>query len=164
MMIVYRISSLLFGASLLALALGATAVPLAHAEDGPVGGEVMVILAKEEAGPIDAKLKQLAPLQKPPFNGFKSMTVLSTASIEINEGKNASVDLPNGGKLQLKLVQRMPDGRHKVELSIVRPGKQDAVMTVVASGETFFIAGQKYEGGTLVIGVRVGNATSPGKK
>lgn len=164
MMLALRISSLFFRASLVALALAATPVPISYAAEGPVGGEVMVILAKEEPGAIDAKLKQLAPLQKPPFNGFKSMTVLSTAAIEINEGKNASVDLPNGGKLQLKLVQRMPDGRHKVELSIARPGKQDAVMTVVASGETFFIAGQKYEGGTLVIGVRVGTASSPGKK
>ena len=166
-MLTLRISPLLFRASLISLVLGASAVPVAYAADAPVGGEVMVILAKKEPGAFDAKLKQLAPLQNPPFDGFKSMTVLSSAEISISESKTASVDLPNGGKLELKLVQRMPDGRHKVELSLARPGKQNTVMTVVASGEMFFIAGQKHEGGTLVIGVRVGSggaAGTPGKQ
>jgi hypothetical protein len=135
-------------------------VPLAFAE-APVKGEVLVILAKEEAGEVDARLKQLPALQKPPFNGYKSMKVLSQKGVELAGERAATVALPNGRTLQLTLLERMPDGRHKVQVSINRPGKQDylPLLTVMASGEPFFVAGQSYEGGTLVIGVRVGGDT-----
>ena len=141
------------------LALGAAR--LAHAaDDAPVKGEVLVILAKEAEGEYDPKLKKLPALQKPPFNAFKSMSVLSTTGIELTSDKDATVPLPNGRTLQLKLLERMPDGRHKVQVSINRPGKQDylPLLTVIASGEPFFVAGQSHAGGTLVIGVRVGGA------
>jgi len=130
------------------------------AADAPVKSQVLVILAKEEPGEVDPKLKQLRALQKPPFNGFKSMKVLSTSDVELSNDKAATVSLPNGRTLQIKLLARMPDGRNKVQVSINRPDKQDylPLLTVIASGEPFFVAGQRYEGGTLVIGVRVGDA------
>jgi hypothetical protein len=132
---------------------------LATAENS-VKGEVWVVLAKEEAGEIDAKLKEVRALQKPPFNTFKSMKVLSTSEVQLSGDHAATLDLPNGRTLQLKLVESMADGRNKVQVSINRPGKQDylPLLTVIASGEPFFVAGQRYQGGTLVIGVRVGNA------
>ena len=52
----------------------------------------------------------------------------------------------------------MSDGRHKVLVSIKNPGKKDKEITVNASAEPFFVAGEKHEGGTLVIIVRVGGA------
>lgn len=134
-------------------------VPAAHAlAEAPVNGEVLVILAKEEAGEIDERLKRLPALQKPPFNGFKSMKVLSTTTVELTTEDDATVALPNGRTLQLKLLERMPDGRNKVQVSINRPGKQDylPLLTVIASDEPFFVAGQSHAGGTLVIGVRIG--------
>lgn len=139
------------------------AAPLARAADAPVKGEVLVILAKEAEGPYDAKLKQMPALQKPPFNAYKSMSVLSTNAVELTADKDATVALPNGRTLQLKLLERMADGRHKIQVSINRPGKQDylPLLTVIASGEPFFVAGQSHAGGTLVIGVRVGET---GKK
>ena len=56
-------------------------------------------------------------------------------------------------------VQKLKDGRFRLSLSINRPGQRDylPVMTVVAApGDPFFVAGQKHDGGTLIIGVRVG--------
>jgi hypothetical protein len=129
-------------------------VPLAQAES-PVKGEVLVILAKEAAGEFDPKLKKLPALQKPPFSSFKSMTVLSESAIELTAERATTISLPNGRTLQLTLLERMADGRHKVQVSINRPGKQDALLTIVASNEPFFVAGQSLEGGTLVIGVRI---------
>ena len=141
------------------------AVPLLASQaraDEKVGGEVLVILAKEAEGEFDAKLKQMPALQKPPFNSFKSMTVLSTTQIELSADKTPTVELPNGRTLQLKLLERMADGRHKVQVSINRPGKQDylPLLTVIASGEPFFVAGQSHAGGYLVIGVRVSSAAA----
>lgn len=136
------------------LALGASAA---------VKGEVLVILAKEDAGDIDQKLKELHALQKAPFSGFKSMKVLSTNEVELSGEHAATVELHNGRTLQLTLLESMADGRHKVQVSINRPGKQDylPLLTVIASGEPFFVAGQRYQGGTLVIGVRVGATPKP---
>ena len=128
---------------------------MARAADVPVKGEVLVILAKEAAGEYDPKLKQLPALQKAPFNGFKSMKVLSTTAIELSADKDVSVSLPNGGTLQLKLLERMPDGRHKLLVSVNKPGKQGTQVTMIASGEPFFVGGPSHEGGTLVMGVRV---------
>lgn len=130
----------------------------ALAADATVKGQVLVILAKEEAGPVDDQLKKLQALQKAPFNAYKSMQVLSTHDVEVGADKAALVELPNGRTLQLKLLERMSDGRHKVQVSINRPGKSDylPLLTVIVSSEPFFVAGQSYQGGTLVIGVRVG--------
>jgi hypothetical protein len=137
-----------------------TALPASAQE--PVKGEVLVVLAKEAAGPIDAKLKSIAALQKPPFNGFGSMELLGTTAITLTDSEPATVELPNGRKLQIKLVERMADGRHKVSVSINRPDKQDylPLLTVIASGEPFFVAGQRHAGGTLVIGVQIGSKAS----
>ena len=144
----------------LALGLGLlwlAAAPHAHAA-GATKGEVLVILAKEETGAIDDKLKALRALQKPPLSAFKSMKVLSTTAVEISIEHPATVELPNGRTLQIKLLESMPDGRNKVQVSINRPGKQEYLQkaTVNVSDEPFFVAGQRYEGGTLVIGVRLG--------
>jgi len=155
-----NLSRMLLAAPILVGVLAITASRPALAADAPVKGEVLVILAKEAAGEYDPKLKQLPALQKPPFSAFKSMSVLSTTAIELVAEKDATVELPNGRTLQLKLLERMPDGRHKVQVSINRPGKQDylPLLTVIASGEPFFVAGQSHAGGTLVIGVRVGSS------
>lgn len=131
-----------------------------------VKGEVLVVLAKEAEGPIDAKLKPIDALQKPPFNSFKSMELLATHPIVLTDSAPATVELPNGRTLQIKLVERMPDGRHKVSVSINRPDKQDylPLLTVIASGEPFFVAGQKHAGGTLVIGVQIGSKSGKPSK
>jgi hypothetical protein len=155
------------GAALIAPALLTAALAAApvRADDGKVSGEVIVVLAKEAEGEYDPKLKQMPALQKPPFNSFKSMKVLSTTQVELAVDKTPTVELPNGRSLQLKLLERMPDGRHKVQVSINKGGKQDylPLLTVIASGEPFFVAGQSYEGGTLVIGVKVGAAPAAKK-
>ncbi len=128
------------------------------AAEGPVKGEVLVVLAKEAAGPVDPKLKEITALQKPPFDSFGSKELLATHSVELTDEQPASVDLPNGRSLRLTLVERMADGRHKVQVSINRPDKNDylPLLTVIASGEPFFVAGQQHAGGTLVIGVKIG--------
>ena len=126
----------------------------------PVEGEVMVVLASEDVGAIEPALERIAALRKPPFDRFKSMKLLSRAAVKLDDGKPVTVALPNGRQLQLELLERMPDGRHKVQVSINRPDKKDylPVLQVKASGEPFFVAGQKYQGATLVIGVRVGGS------
>ncbi len=124
-----------------------------------VSGEVLVVLASEQKGAIAPELASIPALRKPPFSAFQSMRVLSRSGVELRVGHAVSVALPNGRRLELKLTERLDDGRSKVRLSINRPNQKDylPLLEVIASpGEPFFVAGQKHEGGTLVIGVRVG--------
>jgi hypothetical protein len=123
-----------------------------------VPAEVLVVLAKEEEGEIDPALKKLTALRRPPFNSFRSMKVLSRPKLTLTPGKDAFVSLPNGRRLKLTLLRVMPDGRYKVRAAINRPNKSDylPLLQVVASaGDPFFVAGQGYQGGTLVVGVTV---------
>ena len=57
----------------------------------------------------------------------------------------------------LRLLGSSRDGRHRVEVSINKPNKQDylPLLTVLASKQPFFVAGQSFKGGTLIIGVRL---------
>ena len=123
-----------------------------------VPAEVLVVLAKEDEGKIDPALKNLTALRRPPFNSFRSMKILSRPKLTLTPGKDAFVSLPNGRRLKLTLLRVMPDGRYKVRAAINRPNKSDylPLLQVVASaGDPFFVAGQSYQGGTLVVGVTV---------
>lgn len=123
-----------------------------------VPAEVLVVLAKEEPGEVDPELKKLTALRRPPFNSFRSMKILSRPKLTLTPGKDALVPLPNGRRMKLTLLRVMPDGRYKVKAAINRPDKADylPLLQVVASaGDPFFVAGQTYQGGTLVVGVTV---------
>lgn len=152
---------LLLGALLGSSVASAQSSNLVRSDRAPSGGvpaEVLVVLAKEEAGSIDPELKKLTALRRPPFNSFRSMQILSKPKVKLTPGKDAVVSLPNGRRLKLALLQIMPDGRYKMKVSINRPDKSDylPLLQVVASaGDPFFVAGQTYKGGTLVVGVTV---------
>lgn len=127
-------------------------------------GEVFVVLAKAEPGTIDPALRSVTALREPPFNSYQSMQVLTRNDVALQPGQPVMVSLPNGRKLQLELLERSADGRFKVRVSINLPGKRDylPLLEVMASaGEPFFVAGQKHEGGTLVIGVLIGKRATP---
>ncbi|MCA9602220.1 MAG: hypothetical protein KC417_09360, partial [Myxococcales bacterium] len=133
---------------------------VALADDAATHGEVLIVLAKEEAGEIDPALKDMPALRRPPFSAFKSMKLLGRPPISLVPKKPTEVDLPNGRKLQIILESTLPDGRFRVRVSINRPEKKDylPLLQVIASpGDPFFVAGQSHQGGTLVIGVRVGD-------
>ncbi|MEM9192370.1 MAG: hypothetical protein AAGF12_24560 [Myxococcota bacterium] len=140
-------------------ALGLFFVPGLAAAQNSVAGEVMVVLAKEDAGTIDPTLRNMPALRRPPFDSFRSMQVLSRPRVQLRVNTPATVNLPNGRRVQIVLQQVMPNGRYRVRVSINRPEQNDylPLLQVVASpGDPFFVAGQSHQGGTLVIGVRVG--------
>lgn len=122
----------------------------------PVQAEVVVILAKEAAGTIDASLESMTALQRAPFNAFRTMTILDRKNERLRAGRDQDIRLPNGRTLRVQLQRVMPDGRYRVRVSIDRP-EADAylpLLQVVASpGDPFFVAGQSHDGGTLVIGI-----------
>lgn len=155
------IITLLLGAWLQGAAVsaqGSSLVRSDRASPTSVPAEVLVVLAKEEEGKVDPQLSKLTALRRPPFNSFRSMKILSRPKLTLTPGKDEIVSLPNGRRLKLTLLRVMPDGRYKVRAAINRPDKADylPLLQVVASaGDPFFVAGQSYLGGTLVVGVTV---------
>ena len=141
-----------------ALLLALFAVSPVRAEGG-VPSEIFIVLGSTEGSGIDPQLESLEALRKPPFDAFTKKALLKRVVLKLELGKESEVELPNGRRLRLVLLERLKDGRFRASVSINRPGQRDylPVMTVSAApGDPFFVAGQKHEGGTLVIGVRVG--------
>jgi hypothetical protein len=152
-----------FGKALLLATAATFALPVLAAAQSPIQGEVLVVLAKEQPGEIDPALRDVAALRRPPFNSFRSMRVIERPRVTLRINEPMTLDLPNGRRLQIVLQQVMPDGRYRVRVSINRPQQNDylpLLQVVAAPGDPFFVAGQRHEGGTLVIGVRVG-ASAP---
>jgi len=128
-------------------------------KNAAVVGEVLVLLATGEEGSVDPSLSKLRALKHAPFNEYKTIKLLNKSTVPLPVDQAVEVDLPKHRKLVLRLVSRLPDGRAKVQLSI-RRSNQKAYLplldVIASSGEPFFVAGQKFEGGTLLIGIRVG--------
>lgn len=148
-------------ASLLALVTLAAAGGVA-AQGGTassVEGEILIVLATREEGPIDPRLAAVPALRRSPFDVYRSMALLSSPRVRLRLGAAEVVELPNGRRMRLLLRQVTAEGRYRLQVSINRPGQRDYLpeMDVVASpGDPVFIAGQSYENGTLVIGIRLG--------
>jgi hypothetical protein len=141
-------------------AIAPVAMSRAEAQDPVhVSAQVMVIVAREIAGAIDPRLGTLTALRRPPFSSFGSMDIFAEHSVTLPLGTPVTIDLPNGRVMQLVLEEITPDGRNHVRVSINRRSQSDylPVLEVAApAGEPFFVAGQSFMGGTLVIGVNLG--------
>jgi hypothetical protein len=135
------------------------AAPPSTAPAASVTAQVVVILAREDGGTIDPRLEGLSALREPPFNAFHSMEVAAEHPLTLTQGVPVTFELPNGRIVQLVLEEITPDGRNHVRVSINRRDQSDylPVLEVAAPpGDPFFVAGQTYLGGTLVIGVSLG--------
>ncbi len=146
--------SALFGALLLVGGQKAAALP-------PIPAQVTIILGNSEGTGVSPELEKFEALKKPPFDAFAKKALLKRVDVAIEVGAAKEVELPNGRKLKLSILEKTKEGGYRVSVSINRPNQQDylPVVTVVAApGDPFFVAGQKYEGGTLIIGITVGKA------
>ncbi|HTU64047.1 MAG TPA: hypothetical protein VMF89_36525 [Polyangiales bacterium] len=135
----------------------------ALADEPPVPAEVLVVLASGDEGAVDASLSDIRALKHPPFNEYKTLKLLSRSKVQLPREQAVEIPLPNGRTLVLRLLKKLPDGRAKVQVSISRPNRPNhkeylPLLEVIAStGEPFFVAGQRYDGGTLVLGIRAGD-------
>lgn len=146
--------------SLVLMAAALSGAARAVAEDA-VPASVLIVLGSSQGGGTDPALSKIEALRKAPFDSFTKKSLLKRVDVKLVAGKDAELELPNGRRLRLGIVDRTSDGRFRVSVSINRPGKRDylPVMTVIAApGDPFFVAGQRHEGGTLIIGVIVGKA------
>ena len=136
-----------------------TATPVAS-----VNMEVIVLHATNDGTGIDPKIGKIPELSKPPFSSYNSYKLLDRPKIAVAKGAQSTVKLPNGRDMAVNLkdiiapVKKGEVTRYLVSTSIQKPGGNTflPLLEVTAkAGEWFFVAGQTYKGGVLVIGIKV---------
>jgi hypothetical protein len=160
---------------LLSIALGAGAAgrdaraddagaPPPGAVPAAVSAEVIVLHATNDGTGIDPKIGRMPELGKPPLSSYNSYKLLSRGTLVLAPGRATTTKLPNDGRLMvaLKSVQaskkKGDPERYVISESIEEPGGTTFLPLLevnAKAGETFFVAGQKYKGGVLVIGIKV---------
>jgi hypothetical protein len=135
-----------------------------EAEVKEVLAGVIVLHGTNDGKGIDPDIGDLPALKKPPFSAYNSYKLLEKYDLKLPKGEAKEKKLPDGGKLSL-LFKDVNRGKKKEDptkfvLSATiekADGKQflPGLDVNALKGEYFFIAGQKYNGGILVIGVKV---------
>jgi|ERR1700722_1921537 hypothetical protein len=120
-----------------------------------VNAEVVVLHATSVPGPgsVPAGMPQLT---KPPFSVFNTYRLLDKKIIPLQVGGTGPFTLPNTRVLQVTFVNQTPEKRFHIQVAINQPGgKSYLKLLEVTAGanETFFVAGQPYKDGILVLGI-----------
>jgi hypothetical protein len=132
--------------------------------EAAVAAEVIVLHATNDGTGIDPKIGKMPELGKPPFSSYNSYKLLDRSKLSLAKGSPGTAKLPNDGVLQVSLkeiVQPKAKGEPKrflVGASIQKPGGNSFLPLLevnAKAGETFFVAGQNYKGGVLVIGIKI---------
>lgn len=145
----------------------ASASASSSASDAPaaqVPAQIMVLHATNTDGGIDPRIGPLPQLKLPPFSAYNTYKLLGRHAITLATSRPDTTTLPNGRVLRTVLKAALPDQKYRVSASISRPrddkAREDTFLPLLEvtakSGETFFVAGQSYRGGILVVGIRVG--------
>ena len=118
--------------------------------------DVLVLHATNSGGGIDPSLAQLPQLKQPPFSSYNTYKKLSNPRVAVAKDKISNVPLPDHGKLSLKRLD-VP-ARYKLGVNIVKGSGDSFLANLEVTGdlnEIFFVAGQVYDGGILVLGIRL---------
>lgn len=139
--------------------------PVAKAEtEAAVNAEFIVLHGTNDGTGIDAKIGKMPELSKPPFSSYNSYKLLEKSASASSKSKAATTKLPNGAILQVVLKdivepkKKNEAKRYVMSASIKKAGGKDFLPLLevnAKAGETFFVAGQNYKGGILVIGIKV---------
>ncbi len=130
-----------------------------------ISADVIVLHGTNDNSGIDPKIGKMPALSKPPFSSYNSYKLLDGTKLQIEKGKSASFKLPTGRDLLVTfkdVIQPAKQGdsqRFVVAASIQKPDGKSFLPNVevnAKAGEWFFVGGQDYKGGSLVIGIKLG--------
>lgn len=133
----------------------------AQAQGKPLTAEIMVLHATqgpEGKGSIDPAVGNMPQLKKPPFSAYNTYKLLDKKALPLEKGKSVEYPIVNGRTLQVTLVEITADKRYRIAAAISEPGKPaflKVLEVTAAANEPFFVAGQSYNDGILVMGITV---------
>lgn len=119
--------------------------------------DVMVLHASNTGGGIDPRIGPLPQLRKPPFSSYDTYKLLSQTKLPLSQVKPAETTLPNDRLLTIALKDAPATGRYKVSTSIQKRGGAFLPQLELTTplNEPFFVAGQSYKDGVLVVGIKL---------
>ena len=127
-----------------------------------ISAEIMVLHGLNDGSGIDPKIGKMPELSKPPFSSYNSYKQLDRTTLSIAKGKVGSHKLPTGRELQVLFKDIVAPGkrpaRYLLSASIQTPAGKAFLPNVEVNanaGEWFFVAGQDYKGGSLVVAIKV---------
>ena len=124
----------------------------ARADGAPKADVLVIHAANVPGGTIDPQLANLRQLKNVPFNSYNSFKLLDTKSLPLVKS-GPSIALKNGYNFSLSLTSIEGKQLHIVP-SLSKTATPNPLPEVSAkAGEPFFVAGQSYEGGILIIAV-----------
>ncbi len=167
----FVVAAVVVGASLPASSLGARE-PLAGSASASasaaapaptsLNADVLVLHATNGGGGIDPRVKHLsAQLTKPPFSAYDTYKLLIDKRLPTPLGGGGELALPDGRTLRVTykgLAESRAEPRYKVAATISDPkGKAFLPLLEVAAklDEPFFVAGQSYDKGILVLAIKM---------
>jgi hypothetical protein len=151
------------------LALGAPlAIALTVPRDSRAQGstpsvEILVLYARKDpkGGAVDPRVPKIPQLSREPFNQFNAYAFVDKQTLKLDQMKgadpwkgkpSATYALPNGKPIQVVLLERLPGARFQMGAAI-GADSPDVVRWDAPVSEPFFIAGQSYKDGILVLGI-----------
>lgn len=129
-----------------------------------ISAEIITLHATNDNSGIDPKIGKMPELSKPPFSSYNSYKLLDHVKQPLTKGQSTTIKLPTGRDLMVSwkdVIQPQKKGepvRFVMTASIQKPGGNTFLPLLevnAKAGETFFVAGQTYKGGSLVIGIKV---------
>ena len=129
-----------------------------------VSVEIVILHATNDGSGIDPKIGKMPALAQPPFSSYNSYRLLDRIKLPLAKGKPSTTKLPTGRDLMVSLKDIIEPAkkddlrRYLVTASIQKPDGNTflPLLEVKAKpGEPFFVVGQTYKGGTVVIGIKV---------
>lgn len=145
----------------------ASASASAAAPKAALTAEILVLHATNTGGGIDPKVKHLKQLTEPPLSAFNTYKLLSEKRQPAEQGKPSELALPDGRTLRLLYkgpaepktdAEKKKPPRHVVTTSISDAKGKDFLPSLEVNAnldEYFFVAGQSYEKGILVLAIKL---------
>jgi hypothetical protein len=119
---------------------------------------VVIHATKTDGGrAIDERLGRL-PYEKKPFSDYNAFALLDRQTLALERGKAASYAMVTGRTLRLTWSDMTKDGRYSILAAIDQAGNGEYLKLLevaAASGEPFFVGGQSYRGGTIIVAISV---------
>lgn len=119
---------------------------------------------KTAAGGVDPKLGPQPALGKPPFTAWDTFVLLRRSGAVLAKGMAWKTKLPSGYELMIGLkdviVAKKGDAPMKFVLTarLAKPGStvtEPALEATAVAGEMVFVPTPRYQGGILVVGVKI---------
>jgi hypothetical protein len=134
------------------------AQPLQSPAEETLNVELLVLHATNDGKGIDKGLEDMPELKRPPFSSYNSYKVLKREKVALKMGSSDKRKLPNDRQLLMSYKAKKAE-KHTISVAIQKPNGGEDYLPVLEvngrKGERFFVAGQAYQGGILVIGLKI---------